>query len=208
MGGNDMVRKVAILLAILALGATGALAQSVEVTPSIGYRFGGNFDDVGNANARGDASLDDSETYGISFDFITRDGWGIEVNWSTQSPTLDTSDSIIPDGRFGARMTTFQVGYIHQFRRDTSTQPFFLATVGGAQLKVQGETNNGFSYAAAGGAKFYFGDHFGLRLQGTLMHTRFSSADTFVCSDTTCYGLTEPNMPLQFEASAGLIFRF
>lgn len=203
-----MVRKVAILLAIVALGASGALAQSIEVTPSIGYRFGGDFDDLGNADARGDASLDDSETYGISLDFMTRDGWGIEVNWSTQSPRLKTSDSIIPDGRFDAKMSTFQVGYIHQFRRDTTIQPFFLATVGGAQLKVQGETNNGFSFAAAGGAKFYLGDHFGIRLQGTLMNTRFTSADTFVCSDTVCYGLTDANMPLQFEASAGLIVRF
>jgi hypothetical protein len=203
-----MFRKASLFTIVLILVSVPALAQSVEITPTLGLRFGGDLDDTGNAELRGTASLDDSETHGVIGDFITREGWGLELLLSVQSTDLDLSNSLMADGHFSAKTTTFHLGGIYHFRYGTSFQPFAVGTFGTTQLKASGQTQNGLSYAAGGGVKFYFGEHFGARLQGSVLNSHFEEDDTLVCSKDTCFGLIQRNNVTQFEATAGFIFRF
>ena len=202
-----MMRKATIFSAFLLLLAGSALAQSVEITPTFGYVFGGDLDDVSVGDDLGELNIEDSEELGISADFMTRDGWGVELFWMKQSSDISGPDDFFQD-KAGASVNVFHIGGIYQFRRGTSIQPFVVGTLGGSQLKTGGTTHNGFSYAAGGGAKFYFGNHFGVRLQGSLGNTHYSQDDEIICGDDVCYGLTDSNNVFQLHAQVGLIFKF
>jgi hypothetical protein len=202
-----MLRKATFVTIFLFLCAGAALGQSVEITPTFGYVFGGDLDDVYSNFESGKLNLGDSEEYGISADFMTRDGWGVELLWMRQGTDLDGADDFFHD-KANASMNVFHIGGIYQFRRGTTMQPFVVGTLGGTQLKAGGLTHNGFSYAGGGGVKFYFGNHFGARLQGSISNTHFGADDEIVCTDDVCYGLSDTNNVMQFHAQAGFIFKF
>ena len=201
-----MLRKATFLIVFMLL-STAALAQSVEITPTIGYYFGGDLDDAKVGDTTGKLNLGDGEAYGLSADFLTRDGWGLELLWLRQGSDLDGNDNFF-DSKVDATVNTFHIGGIYQFRRGTAMQPFVVGTLGASQLKSGGLTHNGFSYAAGGGVKFYFGNHFGARLQGNLANTHYGATDEIVCTSEACYGLTDTNNVFQFQAQAGFIFKF
>lgn len=202
-----MSRKTTFLAALLVLCSGTVLAQSVEITPTVGYVFGGEFADVVSGGVTGKIDLDDSEEYGLSADFMTRDGWGVELLWMRQSTGIGGSDAFLPNGT-DATISTFHIGGIYQFRRETTLQPFVVGTLGSSQIKSRGYTKNGFSYAAGGGVKFYFGEHFGARLQGSLSNSHFGPGDEAFCIEGTCYGLSDTNNVFQLHAQAGFIFKF
>jgi len=202
-----MLRKATLLTAFFMLVAGSAMAQSVEITPTVGYVFGGDLDDAALYDLNGKLKIEDSEEYGISADFMTRDGWGVELLWMRQSSNLDGADTFIDD-KLATSVNTFHLGGIYQFRRGTSLQPFVVGTLGATQLKAGGLTHNGFSYAAGGGVKFYFGNHFGVRAQGSVSNTHFTADDELACTDSACYSLTDTNNVMQFHAQAGFIFKF
>lgn len=202
-----MSRKTTFLAALLVLCSGPALAQSVEITPTVGYVFGGEFDDAVNGDVAGSIDLDDSEEYGLSADFMTRDGWGVELLWMRQGTALGGSDDFFQTDA-DATINTFHIGGIYQFRRATNLQPFVVGTLGSSQIKSRGYTKNGFSYAAGGGVKFYFGEHFGARLQGSLSNSHFGAGDEAFCVEGTCYGLSDTNNVFRFHAQAGFIFKF
>jgi len=201
------MRKATILTTCLLLCAGSVLAQSVELTPTFGYVWGGDLDDVASGDDLGKLNLEDSEEIGISGDFMTRDGWGVELFWMKQSSDISGPGDFFGD-TVGASVNVFHVGGIYQFRRGTSLQPFVVGTLGASQLKSGGTTHNGFSYAGGGGVKFYFGNHFGVRLQGSLSNTHYGADAEITCVDDVCYGLTDTNNVMQFHAQAGLIFKF
>lgn len=202
-----MSRTIAPLTIVLLLCAGSALAQSVEITPTFGYVFGGDLDNVSNGDEDGELNIEDSEEFGLTADFMTREGWGLELLWMKQSSNIEGPSDFFQDSP-GASVSTFHIGGIYQFRRGTSIQPFVVGTMGASQLDSGGRTHNGFSYAGGGGAKFYFGDHFGIRVEGSMSNTHYSSDDEIVCDDVVCYGMTDNNNVLQFHAKAGFIFRF
>ncbi len=202
-----MPRKAQLLTLLVLLIPTAAFAQWVEITPTIGYRFGGDFDDVSFDDVRGDVSLGDSEMFGLTTDMMTRDGWGVELLWFRQSSDLDGATPFI-NQKYNATLNTFHIGGIYQFRRTTAMQPFVLGTLGTTQIKATGKTQNGFSYAGGGGLKFYFGNHFGARLQGSLLNNHFNGDDEFICDGEACYDLRVRNNVFQFEVTAGFIFKF
>ena len=79
-----MIRKSILALAVLMISVCGPLLagdEKIELTPFIGYRFGGEFE---NYYTGQEYSVSSAESYGFTFDFPTSDETKIELLVSRQ----------------------------------------------------------------------------------------------------------------------------
>ncbi|TFG45630.1 MAG: hypothetical protein E4H41_04585 [Gemmatimonadales bacterium] len=170
------------LLALALCAAPPLAAQSgIEITPSIGYRFGGTID-----NDDGKFSANDNLAWGGTLGYrVKRDGL-VELVYSRQSTTVrfkpDTGAAVtIGD----AAIEYLQLGGALEFGDDPNTKPFFALTIGGTHFAPENPDLVGewvFSFGAALGLKTYLSQHVGLRAQARLWMSTLSSNTQFWCS--------------------------
>jgi hypothetical protein len=208
-----MMRRAASAAALIAVAFTpGALADDkFEITPFVGYRFGGDFDNLNDPNSRFRAvDVDDSEAYGLIFDINMGESAQIELSWARQDTSLTAKQYSGPN----VDLTDTTVDYWHVggnllFGDSLDEARGFLAfSIGGTHVSPQdfsGETR--FSFGFGGGAKFYLSDLIGIRVQGKLLSTYINSSTSWWCS-FGCWTVSTGNYLLQAEIDAGLIFRF
>jgi len=170
------------LLALALCAATPLAAQSgIEITPTIGYRFGGTIN-----NDDGRFSANDGQAWGATLGFrVKRDGL-VELVYSRQPTTIQFN----PDS--GATFTVgdaaieyFQFGGALEFGNKPNIKPFFALTVGGTHYSPQNSAFSGdwaFSWSAALGLKTYLNQHIGLRVQARLWMSTLSADTQFWCT--------------------------
>lgn len=208
-----MLRKLvfAAVLITLTIAPNAFADDKFEVTPFIGYRFGGDFDDIYDPTLTYRAvDISESEAYGLIFDINMGENAQIELSWSRQDTSLTGKQYNGPD----VDLTDTTVDYWHiggnlLFGDSLDDARGFLAfSLGGTHFSpdnFSGETQ--FSFGFGGGVKFYFSDLFGVRLQGKLLSTYVNSSTDWWCS-YNCWTVSTGNYVLQAEIDAGLIFRF
>jgi len=205
-----MIRRSILALSILAIALSGPVMagdDKIEITPFIGYRFGGEFS---NYNTRQDYSLASAQSYGFSFNYPTSDETKIEVLASRQPTDLKTSGDFGTD-RISVDLTYYQVGAIYQPSDNEKVQPFVGATLGATHIKpdypdTSSETE--FSMTFTGGVKLHFNDHLGIRLDGRLFATFVNTNSAIFCGGGGCSFGFGGNALWQGEATAGLIIAF
>ncbi len=195
--------------AVLAsLYATGPVAQAVDLdlTPWVGYRFGGQFEE---AVGEQDVDMEESASFGVAFDVGYAPGQAIEVFYSRQSTDVEGAPP------FDLDIEYFQVGGVATFESDTPFQPFAVGTVGAARLTpgpggIEDETR--FAATLGGGIRYPIGERFALRFELRGYFTFFDSdAALFCVSDeagATCRVRAKGSVIWQAEAQAGVSFRF
>ncbi len=211
------MRKAApSLLFLLLLGATAAQAAEsprFEITPFLGYRFGGSFEDVEVQNG---ASLEirDDNAYGLSLGYLFQPDAELEVIWSRQDTQLQTASFLGPvQNGFPLTIETFHVCGLYVFSDDVKwVRGFFSLGVGLTRFEPPAgfESENRLSFSAGLGMKFFPESHVGFRVQGRLISTYFSSGEeeVFCNSQNQCYISVSGSFVLQTELSAGVIFSF
>ncbi len=201
------MRIIPSALIVAALLATPALADGIEVTALVGYRFGGEFDGFDTANPE----LEESASYGLIVDFpVLKYDTSLEVLYSHQSTDL------VASGVFGSPelvpidVDFFQVGVIKEWDQ-RHIRPFFAATAGFAEFNPQGMGLTGetrFAMTLAGGAKIRMSERlrlrFGLRLYGTF----FDGSGEIFCGAGACFARASGEILAQTEVEAGLTFKF
>ncbi len=197
-------------LLLPALLASPLAAQSgVEITPTVGYRFGGT---VGSET--GQFSVDPNVDWGATLGYrVKRDGL-VELVYSRQSTPIQFH----PDG--GASVTVgdgsieyFQLGGALEFGNDEVTKPYFALTVGGTRFAAENSAVGDewrFSFGAALGLKFYLSQHVGLRTQARLWMSTLSSDTNFWCTLPGGCVIVASNGVFftQGEVSGGVMFVF
>ena len=205
-----MSRNVWVLAFICLMLAVPALAGGIEVTPTLGYRWGGEFGDLTLDGKAAELSLDDSEAYGLIFTFPVTSRVDFEFRWSRQSTDLEVFPAhlVAPDE---TTADSFLGGIVVFFPVESKTiRPFMNVELGATQFDV----GNGFSgdaafaFAVGGGSKFYFGDHFGLRVQASYLNGTIPGDQTIFCSAEHCYESISRNTTAQIELTTGFVFRF
>jgi len=211
--GEDMIRKILLVVALIAIAlAPDAVAQDrFELTPFIGYRFGGSFDDINDPNSQiTSVDVSDSGAYGLLFDINMSETSQIEVSWSRQDTDMtgklrDGSKQDLTD----TAIDYWHVGGNWLFGDSLdNTRGFVNFTLGATHFspkEFSSETQ--FSFAFGGGGKFYFSEVVGIRLQGRLLTTYINSSTSWWCA-YGCWAVESGNWLLQAEIDAGLIFRF
>lgn len=201
------MHRALVSVAVSCLSVCAALAQEspLEISPFLGYQFGGDLraeDELGlvRIDFVEDASL------GVALDFSLGPNWQVELLVNHQSSAIE-----LDEGIFGlsvtladVNLTHYQGGLLWQLNVG-QVKPYLVLTGGVTEIDpdlpgVDGEFRPSLSFG--GGVKLILSDHFGVRLEG-----RVYAIDVAQENLACCVRDVEETL-LRGSVSGGLIFRF
>jgi hypothetical protein len=198
-----MIRPLALASltsVVLAIVAPTA-AQTVEVTPFVGYQFGGELDELGDEPIRRD--LDSSPTWGLLVDVEVTHDTQVEIFYGSLGAELDRG---IGDA-FDVDEEILQIGAVREYDHGRPIIPYVGLTLGATRFEIGDDNDTRFSGAIALGAKMLVSDNLGFRFDGRLFGSSTNSS-TIGCVDGVCIGDPDTSVIWQYSINAGIIVRF
>jgi len=184
---------------------------NVEITPFAGYRTGGTFD---LESIDGSYKLDDSESFGLLLNLRQSGNTQWEVLYSQQQTTARLRDSTSSAPSVDTDIQVLQLGGTYQGDGETA-RPYVAMTLGGTHIKAiaNGSQSDTFFSGSLGiGLNIAPSKRLGIRLEARVYGTLMNSSTDLFCSTgpdaTLCAVRIEGKLLSQFEAFAGLVFRF
>jgi hypothetical protein len=201
---------------IFAALPSAARSQTIEITPVVGYRFGGSVEAASGSGSGSQSSVelevDDAAAFGVQLGYRIGEG-EIELLYARQETQLQTAALFTGAPVFDLALETWQIGGSYLFGDDDArARPFVAVGLGLTRLLpepsgLSDETR--FSASFGAGVKLWLGRHFGIRLEGRGFFTVLDSdSRTFCGSASGCVIHTTGSELSQAEARAGLILRF
>jgi opacity protein-like surface antigen len=199
---ESRLRITTILLATGLCCPVLAGAVEVEVSPLLGYRFGGQFHEE---TTDRDVDLKEAGTFGLAVDVEYAPDQMVEVFYSRQSTSIEDTDLDLD-------VEYFHVGGVAEFTQDHYT-PYAVGTIGATRFSPDGgfDSETRFSMTLGGGVKWFFNEHWAARVDGRAYFTIFDSdAEVFCVSSggAACLFRVSGSVVWQLEALAGVTFRF
>ena len=200
------------LAAALLLCPLAVSAQQVEITPFVGYMFGGDFRSSWDDDDRyRNLNVKEAANYGLMVDFaITRSAM-IELIWVRQSTELEIPPIAAPSA---TEFTTdldvdyFHAGFMWQWT-PSNIRPYVVGTLGGTSFSPDGSgSTTKFSTSIGGGVKLFMGNHFGFRFDGRIYSTYVDSDTVVYCNPYYCANFNDSTYFVQWDAKAGVIVAF
>ena len=183
-------------------------AGDLEITPIIGYVFGGGFEDSANGNR---LDLADTENYGIilSLRDKSKPGGFYELLYSHQSTYLKGDGTVLSgDSRLHIDIDTIQIGGTYGTEGE-NVNPFVAAGVGVTHMSPeQGDAETRFSFSLGAGVKVPLSENIGLRIEGRGFATVFDGSGSLFCSNGSCEIQAQGDTMWQFSAFSGVAFSF
>lgn len=183
-----------------------AVAQKVELTPFVGYRFGGQIDENANFLGREDFDVDDGKSAGLILGFAVTRGLQVELIWSHQATRLFRDRGLFDPGAelFDIDLDYYHAGVAYQWTLG-QVRPFVGASVGATELDPEEpglSSATRFSIGIGGGVKLMFTHNLGLRFEGRLLATDLVDDDEF------CRRRCRNDDLTQGELRGGLVLAF
>jgi len=177
-------RSLPVLALLIAVMPAPALAQEApELTPFLGFRFGGSVESLSTGESFG---IDGSGSYGLIFDYPLSPETTFEFVWSVQDTEIENS-SADGDGpsRFPLDVHYFHLGATYSPGQPRKQRGFVVITIGATHFNPEeggfgSETR--FSVAAGGGAKFKLNERLGLRIEGRAYLTFVDGSGAAFCT--------------------------
>ncbi len=203
-----VVVALACVLAIISTPSKAKQALNFEVTPLIGYRFGGDFD-TNKDSGQTKVELSENTSYGLlttwSFD-RKRQGEFLISHYNTGFSDADV---------FSAANTDLGITYAHLGGNVSISEgpiPFYVT--GGFGLthlapkddQLSHETH--FSVNVGLASKIPLSENISLRFDGRIYGTFFNSDSAIFCDEVTCAIYISSDIWVQSEVSAGITYRF
>ena len=205
------MRIVTLLIFLLVVTSMPSLAKqelNFEITPLIGYRFGGDFN-TSRDKVHNRIELSEETSYGLltawSFD-RKRQGEFLISHYNT---TFSQADD------FAASNTGLGITYAHLGGNvSVSDGPVPFYVTGGLGLthlapkdeQLSNETR--FSVNVGLATKIELSEHISLRVDSRIYATFFNSDSAMFCDVETCAIYISSSMWFQTEVNAGITFRF
>jgi hypothetical protein len=202
--------KMATLLAVILIGsvAEGALAQGrggLEITPMIGYRWGGGMTSLPGIR---DFDTEDTYSYGVSLGSPTPGNSSVAVAWThyeadvhavlNNGVDISGGPLIRDDYMLNGTWYAYRSGY---------TKPFFTLGLGASVFSSQRtETVGKFAWNMGIGIRRDMSENVGIKVQGLWVPAWFTTGSGVWCDPFYCYGVGTGEYYDQFEVSAGLVF--
>lgn len=204
-----MRKALFAVLLLLPLLPASAAAQfpRFEITPTVGYRFNGDFDLSGDDLFDQNAEIEESSVFGATVDIPLNENWQLELLANRQESTFILDEGLFePETELGdVDLSYFHVGLLYQWGLG-QVNPYFAFSGGLARIEPDFsalEAENRFSASLAGGVKFFFSPNVGLRLEG---RGYWTNLDTEFNDDDDRFDRYDDSDALyQGEVSAGLI---
>jgi opacity protein-like surface antigen len=180
------VRLQLAVVLLLAAGAADVQAQTIEITPLVGYRFGGSLEAAapgtgGASETSRELEVDDAAAFGVHLGYRVGEG-EIELLYARQDSQLQTAGLFTGVPAFDLALETWQLGGNYLFGEDDArVRPFVGVGLGLTRLLpepsgLSDETR--FSASFGAGVKLWLGRHFGIRLEGRGFFSVFSDSRT------------------------------
>lgn len=204
------IRKPLLLITLL---TTSTITHSLEITPLLGYRGGGEFVDTVNGKKH---TVESSEVYGVIIGWPYERGKDIEIYYSHQSSKLNSVDVNIPSptttGNVDIPLT---LDYLHfggtvPISEETSYKTFMSGGLGFTYLSpdLQGlQSDLRASFSIGVGVKWPISENIAVRLETRGLATLFNSNTAIFCNGGCALSI-DGSLFFQGEVSAGLAIRF
>ena len=209
---NGFRGALALLVAVLLIHVEArAESYRFELTPYLGYRLGGSF-----TEQQGERGFDveDSDAQGLMLSGRVKENTQWEVLFGRQATAVDTREMILEDPAFDIDVDYVHFGGTYLFEGE-DIRPFIAFTLGVTRFDpAPGNygSDSFFSASIGGGWQFSATRRLGVRLEARAFATFIDNdSDIFCQSDAgggSCLFLTEADTLTQWEARAGLVFRF
>lgn len=210
-----MHHRILIAAALIAL-PIGAAAQSLELTPMVGYRWGGTLTAESNDLFDHDMDVDSSATYALLLDVPLGRHHQIELFVDHQSTEFDSGQLFAPPSpdRIDTDITYYHVGYLFQWTPG-DLRPYVTASLGLATIDpdVPGiGSEERFSWSLGGGLKVLASEHVGFRFDARVFGADTGSYgwndDDHHChwDDDDCYDWSDDLY--QAEVKVGVVIAF
>ena len=197
----------ALGLILLLADPAAALAQAIDISPSVGYRFGGGFfERITNQSV----DLDGAPTLGGVLNVALHDGLSFEGLFTHQAARLDVrSSAFAPPVRWQITVDHWMAGAVQEFGSGGRVSPFVTGLAGLTRYAAQDDNEIRFALSAGGGAKLRATRHLGVRLDGRVF-TTFADLDghAVACSPGICLVALHADVVWQAEFTAGLLIVF
>ena len=187
------------LLAVLSIGAVvPAAAEGWEIVPSIGFRTGGEFQEISTGRT---PDLEPSVTFGLAANREIRPGAFIGGIWSRQPSEIQGFDEDVA------------VDYLHfqgiyEPKPEAKAGGYVLASAGLTFLSSSGSSSEVFmSLSAGGGGRFRLNRTLSLKVEGRFWASIVSGGTTVLCSGGCVFAISGTGL-FQMEVSTGLAIAF
>lgn len=164
--------SLAVLATAIVLlgGAFGASAQpAIEITPTVGFRWGGEIRAEDTTTLDRDARLEEGHSLGLVVDIPVSDHLQIELLADHQRTGLGNSRLFGPtEHKFDLDLDYYHVGALYQWKTKTVT-PYVVGSMGIADLDPRDAFNSGarrFSCSLGGGVKVPLSANLAVRFEG------------------------------------------
>jgi hypothetical protein len=194
----------AMLAVALLLGANQARAQSVQITPFVGYAFGGSVRDTVLDESR---SFDAALAYGGTLNFAISESWRFELLYSRQETKI-SGNGLSPS--FDVTIERYLAGF--QEEKGEGNIRYFGTFWLGATRFVPGlagyDAETRFGGGVGLGVKTFPVKNVGLRFEARGFYTLVKSEGGAFCANGTCLFAFSGTGLWQGDVSAGLILAF
>jgi len=213
------LKSLPVVLVVVAIASlchfTPAAAQDTnfrfELTPFGAYRVGGSFDEE---DGDGRVELNDSNAQGIMFNIKANPNGQYELLYSRQSTDARTEGFLVNDPTIDLDVETFHFGGTYLFEGE-NTRPFLALTIGLTQFDpglTDSASESFFSASLGGGVQLNATKRLGIRLEARAFTTFVDDDSNIFCTSSggsgTCLIQVDARTLTQWEARAGLVFRF
>ena len=181
-------------------------AQTVEVAPFGGYRFGGGFYEIVTGAS---VDVDGAPSYGALLDVRIGEDLFVEGLFTHQQasftlpPSLDASQT-----RWRVDVEHYLVGGLREMMPGRA-RPFLTGAVGLTRYASQGDNEIRFTLSAGGGVKLFATQHLALRLEGRGYATFVDGeGDILFCTPGVCIASFDVGVVWQAEFTAAIAIGF
>ena len=206
--------RVMILVMSMGYAATAA-AQSqsfkFEITPVVSYLMGGSFEEK---DGDGRVDLNDSNAAGFVFNIEANPNGQYEFLYARQSTDATTQGFFVNDPTIDLDVEYFQFGGTYLFDGNR-TRPFIALTLGVTEFDpalADAGSEHFFSASLGGGVQINAKSRVGIRLEARVYTTFVDDNSSIFCSSVSgsgaCLIHVDATVLSQWEARAGLVFRF
>jgi hypothetical protein len=190
------------MLVVLVLAAAAqAEAQQIEITPFVGYQFGGELEEIDDEPIT--RKLDQSPTWGLMLDVGITYLDQLEFYYSSQGTDLNRG----VEQAVGVTIDHFQIGAIHQYAPSRPINPYIGISLGASKFVVGGDSDTRFSGSLSGGVKMVVSDHLGFRFDARVFGIS-TGTNPITCSDEFCIGYPDTSIIWQYTINAGVMIHF
>jgi hypothetical protein len=197
---------IRLFLALSLVAAHAAEAQRVYVSPQVGLRLGGSWEDVLGQQY----DVNDHLSLGGAIGIWTDSTGGIELSYTGQPTSVRVTDTLFVKRGLDLSIHEFAFTGWREFgRRGATVRPVALGSAGVTWLTSDdaGESETTFMLAAGGGIRIWTRDRrFGIRVDGRVFFSFLPGSSQLQCSlPGACLFAWNDDVLIQTDLAAGIL---